>query len=145
MDLSNFNKRRKLIQDLYRQSQEVANALADSVNLMDVDSLADNSSFRPLTGRFWVLDEFLRTEACFGIALAEMDDMKTSAEDDKWLAPVDKEFNYFIKDILVPYMEYILSYARTMEFHDYRARNFAGEVTRKLGELRDWYAEYYNI
>ena len=53
--------------------------------------------------------------------------------------------NNFIKNFVIPELDYFLKMLRIGEFEDYRARNFQDDLRRAMEELYDWYKKEYNL
>lgn len=139
MNLDDPYDRFDIVEDLIKHVKSIVDSMVNETNV-DVNDFCD---LQRLQEKLFALRELLLVESCFGRALYDMDDIKQSDEDSKWTFPLEKEFNWFGKKILVGDIDVLVNCSRSWPFEDYRARNFQDKLRQKMEMLRDWYKEEY--
>lgn len=139
MNLDDPRDRVGIVEDLIDHVNSIVDSMENETD-MDID---DYYFLRCLNEKLFALRDLLFVEGCFGRALYDMDDIKQSDEDSKWTFPLEKEFNWFGKKILVGKIDVLVDCSRSWPFEDYRARNFQDKLRQKMEMLRDWYKEEY--
>ncbi len=101
-----------------------------------IDDFYDSGYAIEFAEKLWALWSLLITESLFSELCDEV-------EDDKSLFAVQKKSKSFFDNVLIPYIDEIVTMSKQWQFHDYRAINLQNEARDLLKEIRDFYVEIY--
>ena len=139
MDFSNVVNRVNVVQDLLREIQIIAEVISKEPTMGAINDWASLQRFKE---KLLSLQDFIFTENYFSTALEEM---KASAEDERLIAPLEKNFRVFLEEILLMRLNIFVEVATSWTFESYQARNFKYNMREKIKALRAWYKEHYDL
>ena len=140
MNLDKIKDRMDIVVNLRDYAKSIIDRMADD---SDTDA-NDWCNINRFMEKLVAFVDLMFAENSFVAALNKMNNMKQSDEDSKWTFQLEKEFNWFIKEVLMENIDNLIDCSRSWSFNDYRARNFQNELRQKMTMLKDWYNEAYD-
>ena len=86
--------------------------------------------------RLWALCRLIVTESFFA-------QLSQEVEEDKSLFTVQKKSKGFFDEVLLPFIDDVVTISKQWKFHDYRAVNLQSEARDLAKEIREMYIEIY--
>ncbi len=145
MEIRGVRDIQQICDDLFNRGRNVTDAI------MDKDYLEFIEDFRKLSEcSFWlqgISPAILGTEHHFYGAMYDAEDNMKDDNDsyEKFVFIMQKHFKLYLKEDLLPEIKDYIEYVRTLEFDDYRARDYQMDLARKLEMIRDYYKQRYNL
>ena len=105
-------------------------------NVSNDNDLHDCTQSKRFSEKLWALCRLIITESLFSELCDEV-------EDDKSLFAVQKKSKEFFDEVLLKYIDGVITISKQWQFHDYRLINLQSEARVLAKEIRDFYVEIY--